>query len=303
MNGFREFLIVKKKGTYKPDSIYLGEINISLIDDYILYRREVKKNKDVTINHSLTPIIDACERAKDEGLIDPRVYADIKDCRVVEQPTLDTEVFDGKSYLTKEQLQQLVNFYNQDIEARRKEYIEMYLFAFHTGGLRMVDIMTLMWSHINIEKKELRKIQVKTASGKLSRHTIPLTDAAIDILYKWKERTSTNKFVFALVEENFNIDDKDNLYYERNKCDKKVNQSLKVVGERLGFDISLTFHTARHTFAVLALNDGMSLSMVSRMLGHSSTDITEKVYAEYMPTTLAEELNKLDYYFVPSLTE
>lgn len=303
MNVFREFLLAQNKGTYKPDSIYLGEISISLIDDYITYRREVKKNKDATINHSLTPIIKACERAKDEGLIDTRVYADIKDARVVEQPSLDTEVFDGKSYLTKEQLQQLVNFYNQDTEIRRKEYIEMYLFAFHTGGLRMVDIMTLMWSHINIDKKELRKIQVKTASGKLSRHTIPLTDAAIDILYKWKERNRTSKFVFNLVDDSFNIDNAENLYYVRNSCDRKVNQSLKVVGDRIGLDKPLTFHTARHTFAVLALNDGMSLSMVSRMLGHSSTDITEKVYAEYLPMTLAEELNRLDYYFVPSMTE
>ena len=84
---------------------------------------------------------------------------------------------------------------------------------------------------------------------------------------------------------------------------RKVNQSLKVVGDRIGLDKPLTFHTARHTFGVLALNDGMSLSMVSRMLGHSSTDITEKVYAEYLPMTLAEELNRLDYYFVPSMTE
>ena len=47
----------------------------------------------------------------------------------------------------------------------------------------------------------------------------------------------------------------------------------------------------------------MSLSMVSRFLGHSSTDITEQVYADYLPTTLAEELDKLDYYFVPNFDE
>ena len=124
-----------------------------------------------------------------------------------------------------------------------------------------------------------------------------------DILYKWKERNRTSKFVFNLVDDSFNIDDAEKLYYVRNSCDRKVNQSLRVVGDRIGLDKPLTFHTARHTFAVLALNDGMSLSMVSRMLGHSSTDITEKVYAEYLPMTLAEELNRLDYYFVPSMTE
>lgn len=303
MNGFREFLVSQKRGTYKPDSIYLGEISISLIDDYITYRREVRKNKDETINHALEPIISACERAKDEGLIDPRIYADIKDCRVVEQPSLDSERFDGKSYLTKEQLEKLVDFYIQDTEPRRKEYIEMFLFAFHTGGLRMVDVMTLMWNHINIEKKELRKSQIKTAKGRHPRHTIPLNNAAIEILHKWKKRARRDKFVFDLVEDNFNIDNEELLYYTRNSCDRKVNQSLRIVGERIGLDFSLTFHLARHTFAILALNDGMSLSMVSRLLGHSSTDITEQVYADYLPTTLAEELDKLDYYFVPNFEE
>ena len=34
---FREFLVSQSKGTYKPDSIYLGEVTISLIDAYIAY--------------------------------------------------------------------------------------------------------------------------------------------------------------------------------------------------------------------------------------------------------------------------
>ena len=66
-------------------------------------------------------------------------------------------------------------------------------------------------------------------------------------------------------------------------------------------NIRLTFKVARHTFATLALSDGMSISVVSRLLGHSSTDTTESYYAEYLPHKLDEELNKLGYDFVPDL--
>jgi site-specific recombinase XerD len=52
-------------------------------------------------------------------------------------------------------------------------------------------------------------------------------------------------------------------------------------------------HAARHSFAVHALNKGLSMSVVSRLLGHGSTDITEKVYAHFLPETLSSELNKL----------
>ena len=58
-------------------------------------------------------------------------------------------------------------------------------------------------------------------------------------------------------------------------------------------------HIARHTFAVLAINDGLTMTVVSRLLGHSSTDITEKVYARLLPQTLTAQVEKLNYTFMP----
>ena len=56
INIFQIFLRATNKGTYKPDSIYVGEISVELIDEYIKWRREVKQNSNATINHALTPI-------------------------------------------------------------------------------------------------------------------------------------------------------------------------------------------------------------------------------------------------------
>ena len=55
----------------------------------------------------------------------------------------------------------------------------------------------------------------------------------------------------------------------------------------------ILFHCARHTFAVFALNKGLSMSVVSRLLGHGSTDVTEKVYARFLPETLSSEVARL----------
>lgn len=70
MKGFTQFLAAKELGTYKTDAIYLDDISEALVLNYIEYRRNVKKNTDATINHALTPIIIACEKAKDEGYLD-----------------------------------------------------------------------------------------------------------------------------------------------------------------------------------------------------------------------------------------
>lgn len=68
--------------------------------------------------------------------------------------------------------------------------------------------MTLQWSNIDFNRKELRKIMIKT--GK--RHIIPLTDPAIGILNIWKEKRGDSRYVFDLVKDNLDIDNDEALY-------------------------------------------------------------------------------------------
>ena len=117
---------------------------------------------------------------------------------------------------------------------------------------------------------------------------------------KWKERGRRKKFVFDLISDELNITDEGALYKARNTVTKNIDQSLVVVGWQMKLPFSLTMHVARHSFAVCALNDGVNMSVVSRLLGHSTTDVTEKVYAKYLPTTLRDEVEKLHYDFLPS---
>lgn len=297
LNIFGKFLASCSLGTYKKDGIYVSEITPQLLDKHIEWRRNINHNSDETINHALTPILQACKYACDLKLIDDVINAAIQDMRIVVKPSIDEdrEEFDNR-YLTKEQIKQLIKIYGTISEERRKEYIEMFLFSFHCCGLRVIDIMTLQWNSIDFEKKELKKILVKTKN----RHTIPLTNPAIQILRKWKERKRRKKFVFDLVSDDLNINDESALYKARNTATKSIDQSLAVVGWQMKLPFSLTMHVARHSFAVCALNDGVNMSVVSRLLGHSTTDITEKVYAKYLPTTLRDEVEKLHYDFLPT---
>lgn len=301
MNIFREFLRSTKRGTYRQDSIYVGEITPDLLESYIEWRRDVKQNSAPTINHALTPILKACAYAKDLDYIDADINARIQDMRIVTKVSLSDEEaeFDGKS-LTTEQMKELLKYYETCQEPRRKEFLEMFFFAFHACGLRVVDVMTLQWSHINFDKKELRKIMIKTNK----RHVIPLSEPAIRILRHWQEKRPDSKYVFNLVKEDLDLDNAEELYRCRNNATKCINQSLNVVGEQLGLDFSLSMHVARHTFAIVALNKGLSMTVVSRLLGHGSTDITEKVYAKFLPETLAAEVARISpelNQFVPTI--
>lgn len=290
MNIFRTFLRATKQGTYKSDAIYVGDMTPELLDSYIEWRREIKQNSDATINHSLTPILKACAYACEMNIMDPAINARIQDMRIISKTSLSDEEseFDGKS-LNQEQMLALLEYYKTCPEPRRKEFLEMFFFAFHACGLRVVDVMTLQWGHISFERKELRKIMVKTNK----RHVIPLTEPALHILRQWQAKREGCRYVFNLVKESLNLDDAEALYKARNNATKCINQSLAVVGEQIGLPFSLSMHVARHTFAVFALNKGLSMSVVSRLLGHGSTDVTEKVYARFLPETLFAEVEKL----------
>ena len=290
MNIFRAFLRATRQATCGNDSVYVGDVTPELLDSYISWRREVKQNTDATINHSLTPILKASAYACEMNLMEPAINARIQDMRIITKASLSEEEseFDGKS-LTKEQMLALMEYYKTCPEPRRKEFLEMFFFAFHACGLRVVDVMTLQWNHINFERRELRKIMIKTNK----RHVIPLTDPALRILRQWQEKRAGCRYIFNLVKEILELDDEEALYKTRNNATKCINQSLAVVGEHIGLPFNLSMHAARHTFAVFALTKGLSMSVVSRLLGHGSTDVTEKVYARFLPETLSAEVAKL----------
>ena len=72
------------------------------------------------------------------------------------------------------------------------------------------------------------------------------------------------------------------------------------------FALLLSFHIARHSFAINALNDEehpLDMYQVSRLLGHASTDVTEKVYAEYTKERLEEKMNELNFNFIPNFSK
>ena len=71
-----------------------------------------------------------------------------------------------------------------------------------------------------------------------------------------------------------------------------TNRYLEEICYKAGIK-KATFHMARHTFAVDALNKGVPLEVVSRILGHSKISTTQ-VYAKVLRSTIKEHMSKLD---------
>lgn len=75
---------------------------------------------------------------------------------------------------------------------------------------------------------------------------------------------------------------------------QKYNTYLKAVAAIAGVDKPISSHWARHTGATILLNAGVPMDVVARILGHSSSEITRKVYAKLLDETVAREMLRVE---------
>ena len=284
-NLFRQFL----RQYHGEDSLYIKELNAELCRQYIFWRQG-RGNTNATINKTLTPILKAARRATSEGLIDLGIADELSRLYLPTKLEQGEEDASDVHYLTEEQFGKFIALYDKVKYPRTRDYMDMFLFSFHACGLRISDILTLEWRSVNLEKREIRKVLFK--SDKI--HTIPLNDGVISILKRWYGRH--DRFVFGLLHDAFDLSDDEELKRMRLNKNRSILTSLKTLGDKIGLPFNLTMHVARHTFAVWALNRGVDVHKISRLMGHASIIATEKVYAQFLPSTLEDEvMSKLNF--------
>jgi hypothetical protein len=280
--------------------ILISNLSLDLIERYKAFRLK-KGNTKEGINKMLTPLFKAVEYAKDNELLSIKVASTITTAYFdIKQRKYKSEVESGDiHYLTPEQLNAFINLYDKVLQDRTREIMDMFLFSFHACGLRVSDIITLEWSHIDWKACEIGKNLFK---GNVA-HTIPLTEPAIAILKRWQKKQYNKRFVFDLLPENYDLTNEADLDMRRKSKNRTIQVSLNALGYKIGLPFNLTMHVARHTFAVMALNRGISLHMISQLLGHGSIITTEKVYAQFLPDTINDAVrNQLAFgSFTPSV--
>ena len=246
-------------------------------------------NKVITVNQKLIPLLQTLKKTnlpeEAEG-----IYFNLRPRRYGEEAAQSGEVDPGSvRYLSARQLEDLIALYGQMPEGREKDCLDLFLFSFHACGLRISDIITLEWRHIDLAQATLTKVLVKTKTP----ITIPLSAPALEILGRWKASSRNPHFVFDQLPVTFDLLDDAVLAHVTDSRNHAVRLTLNKIGERLGLPFPLGMHVARHTFAVMALNSrNVNVHIISNLLGHSSVVVTEKVYAKFLISTLSSELRQ-----------
>ena len=170
--------------------------------------------------------------------------------------------------LSVEQLQSFLR------EAKDSGVFELYYLELATG-LRRGELLGLKWEDIDLERGDLRvRRQISRINGEVveaplktknAYRTLPLAEDTIDILKEQRKKFGSSPWVFPPPTGGPISPD-------------SVLHMLHRVLKRAGLP-RVRFHDLRHTFATLALQNGVDIKTVSGMLGHFSAGFTLDTYA------------------------
>lgn len=112
-------------------------------------------------------------------------------------------------------------------------------------------------------------------------------------IYIDNERLKTGvRFVAILFEDAITIAKKYD-YMLPTISNQRYNTNLKILADICGITKPLHTHIGRHTAACYLLNKGLSLEIVARIMGHSSTKITRH-YAKLLDKTVFEAVQLIE---------
>lgn len=260
----------------KDSDFNFSDVTYSFLKKYEQSFKETGA-KDTSISFYMRTLRAVFNRAIKEGICKSGLYP-FNDYKISE---LKTET--KKRALSKDIIHEIISLKLTDeslIHARN-----YFLFSYYTMGLNFTDLARLKWS--NIENDRLQYTRTKT--GKL--YSIALLEPAKKILslYKTKYINIDSDYIFPILKENHKTE-----ISKRNRIHKiisLVNKDLKQIAIKAGATVNLTTYVSRHSWATIMKKSGVSTSIISAGMGHS-TEKTTQVYLDSFEMDVLDEANK-----------
>jgi site-specific recombinase XerD len=160
-------------------------------------------------------------------------------------------------------------------QAKNATLYAIYL-AGGDAGLRISEILDLEISHLDFENNVLYVNKGKGEKQRIIPMRPRLAKELKDYIEKDRPKFPNSPYVFLMPSG-------------RQVRSNYVNEDLKCISEKY-FDVHLTTHMLRHSFATSCYRNGASLMVIRQLLGHKHVQTTER----YLHVTDKEVRNAVD---------
>jgi integrase len=262
----------------KTKDLDFRDISVEFLNDYEAYLQNTLKNKVNTRHKDLKTIRQVFGRALAENQISQQYYPFFK-------KKLKTEKT-SKVKLNENEFFRIVDL-DLAITTSIGRSQRYFIFSYFACGMRFADVC-------NLRKKEISKEYMLSykmgKTGETATFRLPLP--AINILneFGFKDK-KPNEFVFPLIDKEY--DDPFELRKRISSSNALVNKDLKKIATKADIEKRFGFHTARHTFASIALDKGVGIYEVSNLMRHSSIKITENYIKSLNGDQMANAIDRI----------
>lgn len=155
-------------------------------------------------------------------------------------------------------------------------------------GMRPGELCALRWDSVNLEqghvevKGTVHRGEITAPKSRAGRRRVELNHLAVEALLAQKKETfGVSEFVFLSLQgkRSWQTVSAPGKHWHRvlSHAQAAATQSGSGMIRRL------PMYSLRHSYASICITAGVPLLWLSRQLGHGSTELTEKVYARWLP--------------------
>ncbi len=156
---------------------------------------------------------------------------------------------------------------------------DMFLFSFYTRGMSFIDMAYL-------KKKDLSNGILTYRRRKTGQQLFIRWEKCMpEIVDKYDN--SLSEYLLPIIKP-MNGDERtqyQNAMY-------LINRKLKTIGKIVGVQLPLSMYTARHSWASVAKNKNVPISVISEGMGHDS-EMTTKIYLASLDTAVVDKANSM----------
>ena len=153
---------------------------------------------------------------------------------------------------------------------------DLFMFSLYTRGMAFVDMCYLKKENIHGNMLVYRRR--KTGQWLQIRIEAPLKE----LLRKYYDANSP--YLLPMLRD-------DDSYKGYRYIQRRLNKRIREIGDLLEFNFPLTFYVARHTWATLAHESGIAMSVISEGMGHGS-EKTTRIYLAGLSHQIIDKANR-----------
>jgi len=246
--------------TIGKQDVELHDVTVSFVKKHDLYLRTVRNNVTNSVTKRLQHLKKVVRYAKQLGFSDSNPFEFVK---------LSFEA-SSRTFLDNAELELIKSF--QPAKIVLHEVKDVFLFQCYTG-IAHCDLMLLTKENIQTDNSGKKWLVFKRKKTKTVVQ-VPLLPITLSILSKYQHYSSGLLLPV--------------------QCNQAMNRRLKELMAAIGINKNISTHVGRHSFASsVTLANGIPLEIVSKLLGHSNTIITQ-VYAKVLPKAVGDAMSNLE---------